>query len=566
MQNGRSVFYKLFDSINVKIIALIVLFILPLNIGLILTNLRTIEAVRGQAQLALENVGGLYLQRLEGRMTSTDYYFYDLNERDSYFIRLQDQDKDDAYFLAKTNVASEFNRSIQTSNNADAYFYANMVQDDFLLTLPGEAFNLNSPLLRNLRVRVGDLLLEQLSQRSKQWQIVSTSDSDWLLRIYGDDAFLYGGLISLNHFVKQVQAAVEYQTLAVKLGTGLENTVDKDTLSVLVESDRHPIQMLLRVSMEEIDRGLPQVRRFSLILAVLSLLIIPFIILILNKILLKPLNKIRSALSRLKSGDQSYRIGPHQQYSEEFRTINQSFNAMADSISSLKIENYEKEIENKNLALRSLQLHIRPHFLLNTFNLVYSLAQVKEYKSIQTLALYLSDYFRYIFRSGKELEPFLLEFQMIQKYLDVSLIRYPKSFQVTYDVEEDAFEVLVPPLMIHTLVENVIMHALDRERQIQIIISAHVIGPLAVFAVSDTGKGIPSDILERLNHSDASVQEAGESQMGIRNASQRIKHLFGDEGVLQVSSEAGKGTTVKVSFPYIKAMTGGDNVETVDRQ
>lgn len=58
------------------------------------------------------------------------------------------------------------------------------------------------------------------------------------------------------------------------------------------------------------------------------------------------------------------------------------------------------------MELKNLQLQIHPHFLLNTFNLVYTLAQRKETGAIQDIVIYLSEYFRYIFRSGKSLELF----------------------------------------------------------------------------------------------------------------------------------------------------------------
>ena len=79
---------------------------------------------------------------------------------------------------------------------------------------------------------------------------------------------------------------------------------------------------------------------------------------------------------------------------------------MADRIQDLKIEVYEKELDRKQMELSNLQLQIRPHFLLNTFNLIYTLAQRGQEKDVQQVILYLSDYFRYLFRSGRNLEIF----------------------------------------------------------------------------------------------------------------------------------------------------------------
>ncbi len=95
---------KSFDSITVKIIALMVLFILPLNIGLIMTSMRAAEAVRHQTTLSLQHVVRRAMQQLDNQIFSTNYFLFDLDERNPYFIRLQEREMDNAYMLAKACV------------------------------------------------------------------------------------------------------------------------------------------------------------------------------------------------------------------------------------------------------------------------------------------------------------------------------------------------------------------------------------------------------------------------------------------------------------------------------
>lgn len=67
----------------------------------------------------------------------------------------------------------------------------------------------------------------------------------------------------------------------------------------------------------------------------------------------------------------------------EFLNINETFNTMADNIHQLKIEKYEAELRRQKMELRNLQLQIRPHFLLNTFNLMYSLSQLDDRENLE---------------------------------------------------------------------------------------------------------------------------------------------------------------------------------------
>jgi len=283
-------------------------------------------------------------------------------------------------------------------------------------------------------------------------------------------------------------------------------------------------------------------------LAFVYILLIPIIFVLLDKMLLKPLRRIQSAMTKMKDGEQGYRISFHR-YAKEFRVINQSFNEMADNIETLKIANYEKEISRRKMELKNLQLQIRPHFLLNTFNLVYSLAQIKDFKSIQKLALYLSDYFRYIFRSGKELETFDQEYELIKKYLEISAIRYPEAYEVIYDVDDKVLIVPIPPLLIHNFVENIINHALIRKKTIKIKVSAHYDSGWAEFIVEDDGCGMDEEKVESINSGNFHTKSGKRISVGLANSYQRILYFYGDKSTMKVDSEINKGTKMTVRFP-----------------
>lgn len=250
----------------------------------------------------------------------------------------------------------------------------------------------------------------------------------------------------------------------------------------------------------------------------------------------------------LKGGDQDYRI-PYRKASEEFLVIDETFNDMADRLKTLKIENYEKELARQRMELRNLQLQIRPHFLMNMFNLLYSFAQIENYQSIQKLALYLSDYFRHIFQNGKDLQPFEREFMLIQKYLEISELRYPDWFEVLYDVDPEALEVEVPPLLIHNFVENIFKHVMNYEQKLHIRLEAYVDGEEAVFTVSDDGPGMAPEMVENINNGVFPHEKEGRIHVGIANSYRRIHYFYGDRGKLSVESMPGEGTCFQIIIP-----------------
>lgn len=543
--------HKGLDSITTKIVGIIVLAILPLNILVIASTNRSIDAVQQQTILSLDHVAHLYMQQLDHRVFSMNYYFYNLEETDPDFIRISRQAGDDAYRMAKTNLAQKLNVNIETAANADAYFYIAQSIDDFLLAMPSGRFSMDSAAMRTLRSEVSAWIRATPLTQQARWGVVTIGQGQWLLQSYSREQFSYGALLSLDEVCRNVRAAASMEQLNVRIDDTKETAPDASLLQATAKSEKLNLYLHISVPKSEVLKSLPFIQWFSIVLAFAYLLVLPVLIGILNRILLRPLNKIRNALLTLKKGDRTYRISAHQ-YAEEFRSINQSFNEMADNIENLKIENYEKELDRQKMELRSLQLHIRPHFLLNTFNLLYSLAQIQEYQSIQTLTLYLSDYFRYIFRSGKDLEPFEKEYHLICRYLDISAIRYPNAYEVQYDIAPAALDVEVPPLLIHTFVENIINHALKIGQTIQIRLCARYENGFAEFVIADNGTGMSEEDVARINDGRFAPGEGGRVHVGIANSYQRLRYFYGAESTLRVASDPQSGTRFTLRFPYLK--------------
>src|SRR5690606_16872282 len=86
--------------------------------------------------------------------------------------------------------------------------------------------------------------------------------------------------------------------------------------------------------------------------------------------------------------------------SEEFQMLGQSFNSMMDEIQTLRINVYEEQISKQKEELQRLQLQVKPHFFLNTLNIIYNLAKVKSYERVQEMTISLINYFRFMFRSN----------------------------------------------------------------------------------------------------------------------------------------------------------------------
>ena len=221
---------------------------------------------------------------------------------------------------------------------------------------------------------------------------------------------------------------------------------------------------------------------------------------------------------------------------------------MAGSLHTLKIQNYEAALQKKELELKNLQLQIRPHFLLNTFNLIYSLAQLRDYKSIQKFVLYLTDYFRYLFREGASLAPFSQELDLIEKYLDVSAIRYPDCFTVTYDIDPKTPPGAgCRPSCSTTLSRTFSNTRCGWGRTSTSASPPAWKPPMAVFTIEDDGAGMDPATVRQLNG--GSFGTGTNEHIGLQNSLRRLETVYGRKGLLWVDSAPGDGDAVYHPHP-----------------
>ena len=539
--------HKFLGSITRQITLLVVCLVLPLNILVLAATGVSMDAVQRHSVQSVEGAAALYRQQLDGRLTAVNSYFYNLNEDSSFTLFIQ-QRGDDPYRLARSGVIRGAQGNLSSAEAADGYFFYAPKQDDLALVYEGGYAGLSMAEVLDDRAALRECLGAVSWPEATGWQILEAGGSSWLFRFSRRGDFYYGAILSLTRLYEDIASTIPAASAELLLAAA-PGEEEKGMTGVWEPLNQSGLWLHIAVPRSEVVRSLPAIQWVALVLACLYLLLIPALLLILNRRLLRPLLDIRRAMLKLGGGDQDYRLPEREPHlAREFNDIHRSFNQMAGSLHTLKIQNYEAALQKKELELKNLQLQIRPHFLLNTFNLIYSLAQLRDYKSIQKFVLYLTDYFRYLFREGASLAPFSQELDLIEKYLDVSAIRYPDCFTVTYDIDPKTHPVPVPPLLLHNFVENVFKHAMRLGEDIHIRISARLEAAMAVFTIEDDGAGMDPATVRQLNG--GSFGAGTNEHIGLQNSLRRLETVYGRKGLLWVDSAPGEGTRFTIRIPW----------------
>lgn len=130
-----------------------------------------------------------------------------------------------------------------------------------------------------------------------------------------------------------------------------------------------------------------------------------------------------------------------------------------EHIAELEERQREAEMARQEAELAGLRNNISPHFLLNTLNNIYALAQIDAGRT-QSAVLQLSRLLRHILYDNRQEKVSLCsECDFLKDYIDLMKLRMPKNVKVStvIDIDTDA-NTTVAPLIFISLVENAFKH------------------------------------------------------------------------------------------------------------
>ena len=531
-------FGRLKNTMPVKIVLIFIGLLVPLYALIYLASAAYIRSLEEQARNNAGAILDIHMLQLENEIAAIDRFYYDLQNTDADFIRLMQWEGTDEDLLTLMKV----NRSLVRQVNETAFSEA--------LYLYHEKADMLLFVSRLLSASPSSLYVQQnldrswYTRRDPGWYCGEIQGAPFLYHTVSSGDIYLGVLIDLTVFREGIEKQLSYDNAVVTLS---ENPLENRRLTLSSELSRTGWFINIRLDPKEVDRNLPQIARVLMIVGPAAAVVIPFgLMMLLMHMIIRPIRCIEEGMFRLSNGEQDYRI-PDFSASREYVGMKNAFNNMASEIQGLKIRQYEEELEREQMALQNLLLQIRPHFLLNFFNQIFSMAELEDYRGIKKSSLYLSRFFRYLFRSER-IAPLKDEFALTEDYMDLMKERFLDCFESIWDIDESLLSLRVPPLIVHSFVENIFKYAVTEGNVITITISLFREGPYAVVSIRDDGPGMEEEILEKIRQ-EQPVEKADGTHIGIYNANYRLKKLVSPDCRLEVRSHLTEGTEVTIRLP-----------------
>ncbi|MEQ9423583.1 MAG: histidine kinase [Cyclobacteriaceae bacterium] len=138
-----------------------------------------------------------------------------------------------------------------------------------------------------------------------------------------------------------------------------------------------------------------------------------------------------------------------------------------------QIESVKLEREHLELQFEALKTQLSPHYLFNCLNTISSLVdQNAEYA--ETFIRRLVQTYQYILDSkDKRLTSVSEEIEFVKAYQFLLKVRFGDAMRIEFDLKDEIFKTLIPPLTIQILIENAVKHnEISEEDPMEIVIKA----------------------------------------------------------------------------------------------
>ena len=210
----------------------------------------------------------------------------------------------------------------------------------------------------------------------------------------------------------------------------------------------------------------------------------------------------------------------------------------------IKLEEQERLL--LHARMEALQNQINPHFLFNTLNSISSLVRFDP-DMARDVIFKLAKILRRLLSSGEAFAPLREEFEFIDNYLDIEVVRFGRDkLRVIKECDPASLDVVVPSMLLQPLVENSIKHGLaPKVEGGSVYLRSRVVDSRLIIEVEDDGVGMGGAQLEE------SSSWAGMG-IGMANISERLQVLYGGTARMTIDSHEGKGTLIRIRLPLVE--------------
>lgn len=513
----------------------------------------------------------MYQKQIDYELDRVETYLYTIAFENTDYTTLSSQDS------SSTSWHSSLHHLNQNFMNALSLYVAN----GFLFYTPETDIFLLSRQIITSDLTLQNALRDAISsdELPPDWEIIEIADSYYLIRLVAIGKSRLGALVSVSSLLESITSS-RAEDISLYLTTADNHLIGLDGTSLYLDfeilTDSYAIKKINGQKMLIVQQALSNdgfyltrlipysevqalnvsLRRSAILVIVLFLAISLVLTLAVNRQLIRPVNILTNALSKVSEGNLENHVTVSGQL-REYQQMSDTFNGMVTEIKNLKIDIYEEKLQHQELEIQYLKQQITPHFMINCLNTAYQLVEPEYLDLARSMLMDLSQHLRYTLSAGQTVS-LGEELRMVKNYVEMSGIRYPNCLALHTNCPDAFAQAAVVPLLLLNFVENTIKYEviMGQVLTIHIDVTSYETDDRIRLKICiwDSGKGFSPKILDRVTSS--SFPSAGDTaHIGITNVVLRMRHIFPDSR-FSFCNHPGAGAQIDIDFPYQLSDTG----------
>jgi len=351
---------------------------------------------------------------------------------------------------------------------------------------------------------------------------------------------------------KQIGETLNYQTL----NNGYIKLDDSEYMMTKKAMEHRGWDYICMTDRTEVKRESTIVFSTCLILGMILIMVFSAIGMMISRTIAIPVKILVDHFKQAENGIVAIR---EQSGITELKTLYESFNHTMEKIHGMTNELYKNKLIHQELVMsikesriQALQMQINPHFLYNTLDCINWKAQIDGNKEVAEMIRILGRFFRSNTEMKGEFTSLKDEIENIELYITLSKLRFGSRLHCSIEIDEELYQCRVMKLLLQPLVENSIIHGLEKEGNAETIwIWCGAEDGDMVISVKDDGRGMEPDKLRylRLLWDNRADEYKKTESIGLYNVMRRLYLSYRDDCNLELFSEPGKGTEIVITFP-----------------
>jgi len=564
---------------------------LPVVLFLIANNWYAKNVVHDKVSETYRNTLDIFVRQLDLYMTEINEYMYKLAVLDADVGLLAAFPVDsDSYVLTKVRVQNKINRDVGFYNLLHTVFIYN--ENDIIFSSSGNYGQIKQ-LLAQDAARMAARYRQMLNGKWMLWENDRMPGRDFLIRLTpSENNQFIGAIVNISDVLDllriqwdddKIGESAVYSRAGVRTAEPLSFTdrtlpladlplLDTPYQIIGQGDDRHlvmirtsqmaDIAVAVAVPEKQVLQGLPYFQKAVYFIVLGLVFLFSMYLLFIQRTVFQPLHQLINGMKKLSLGMLDFRLRTTN--TVEFQFMANTFNNMAEQISNLRIGMYEEQLRAQQNEMKQLQAQINPHFYMNSLNIIYNFAVLKDHDSVKKMALHMADYFRFIMRANRDAITLEEELRHIGNYVEIQKFRFPDKLDCVVDIPEHWRTATLPALTLQPFIENAIIHGFVNRREkfiirIQAGIAAGDASQL-VIVIRDNGVGFRPDVLDRLRRGEE-LPASETSRLGIANVVQRLRLRYEGQAGVEFDNDPECGAVVRVRLP-LPAEWSADNSAT----